>query len=73
MIIANNETVAESHMVTFYEKERSGGGLVLIYKCDPKSMESRVLEHLAVVRVLCVFTVTFCDLLGHVHVEFLLR
>jgi len=73
MIIENDVTFAESHMVTFYEKERSGGSLVQIYKCDPKSMESHFHEILAVVKVLFVFTVTLCDLLGHDHVEFLLR
>ena len=68
----NNVTFAESHMVTLYEKERSGGGLVQIYKCDPKSMESHFPEFLAVVKVLFVFTVTFCYLFGHDHVESLL-
>ena len=59
-------------MVTFYEKDCSGGGLVQIYKCDPKSMESHVLEILAAVKVLFVFTVTFCDPVGRDSLEFLL-
>jgi len=53
-------------------KKCSGGGLVQIYKCDPKSMESHFLEILAVVRVLFVFTVTFCDPVGGDSLEFLL-
>ena len=45
-------------MVTNYEKECRGVGLVLICDSDPNSMESQIIENLFVVRVLCVSLVT---------------
>ena len=45
-------------MVTNYEKECRGVGLVQICDSDPNSMESQIIEILLVVKVLCVSVVT---------------
>ena len=65
-------TFTESHMVTDHGKEYCGVGLAPIHESHPKSMETHFEIILVVVRVLCVFMVTFSNRWSHKPLKFLL-